>query len=109
MTMDERIEDLREKRAAALLGGGEERIAAQHEKGKMTARERIDYFVDDDTFTEIDQLRTHDADNLEAEHYGDGVVTGYGEVDGRTVFVFAHDFTVFGGRSARCSPRRSAR
>jgi len=97
MTMDERIEDLREKRAEALLGGGEDRIAAQHEKGKMTARERIDYFVDDDTFTEIDQLRTHRADNLEAEHYGDGVVTGYGEVDGRTTFVFAHDFTVFGG------------
>ena len=97
MTMDERIEDLREKRAEALLGGGQERIDAQHDKGKMTARERIDYFLDDGTFTEVDRLRTQRSGNLEDEYYGDGVVTGYGEVDGRTVFVFAHDFTVFGG------------
>jgi len=97
MTMDERIEDLREKRAEALLGGGEARIDAQHERGKMTARERIDYFLDDDTFTEVDRLRTQRSGSLEEEYYGDGVVTGYGEVAGRTVFVFAHDFTVFGG------------
>ncbi|NIS34231.1 MAG: methylmalonyl-CoA carboxyltransferase, partial [Actinobacteria bacterium] len=95
MTMDERIEDLRRRKAEALEGGGEERIAAQHEKGKLTARERLDYFLDDGTFNEFDQLRTsRDADD---GHRGDGVVTGYGEVNGRTVFVFAHDFTVFGG------------
>ncbi|HKJ57869.1 MAG TPA: acyl-CoA carboxylase subunit beta, partial [Halobacteriales archaeon] len=97
MTMDERIEDLREKRVEALLGGGQDRIDAQHDKGKMTARERIDYFLDDGTFTEVDRLRTQRSGNLEDEYYGDGVVTGYGEVGGRTVFVFAHDFTVFGG------------
>ncbi|MFC5973483.1 acyl-CoA carboxylase subunit beta [Halomarina salina] len=98
--MDDRIDDLREKKADARKGGGEDRIEAQHDKGKMTARERIDYFLDDDTFEEIDQLRRHRSTNFDLDENrpaGDGVVTGYGEVDGRTVFVFAHDFTVFGG------------
>ncbi|WP_224450209.1 acyl-CoA carboxylase subunit beta [Haloprofundus salilacus] len=98
--MDDRIEELREKRAEARKGGGEDRIKSQHEKGKMTARERIDYFLDDGTFHEFDQFRTHRTHKFgmeEQQLYGDGVVTGYGEVDGRTVFVFAHDFTVFGG------------
>ncbi|WP_330631585.1 acyl-CoA carboxylase subunit beta [Halocatena halophila] len=100
MTMDEKIEDVRERKERARLGGGQDRIDAQHEKGKMTARERVEYFLDDGTFEEFDQLRTHDSDNFdlgETKIPGDGVVTGYGEVDGRTVFVFAHDFTVFGG------------
>src|SRR6056297_464223 len=100
MTMDDKIDELREKREEALKGGGEDRIESQHEKGKMTARERIDYFLDDDTFNEFDQLRTHRSHNFgmeEKQVKGDGVVTGYGEVNGRTVFVFAHDFTVFGG------------
>ena len=100
MTMDDKIEELRKLREEALAGGGEDRIEAQHEKGKMTARERIDYFLDDDTFNEFDQLRTHRSHNFGMEDKqvkGDGVVTGYGEVNGRTVFVFAHDFTVFGG------------
>jgi len=96
MTMDERIEALRRKQAAALEGGGEARVAAQHEKGKRTARERLEAFLDDGTFHEFDQLRTQRNGHGEAI-YGDGVVTGYGEVDGRTVFVFAHDFTVYGG------------
>src|SRR6056297_769975 len=100
MTMDDRIEELRAKREAARKGGGEARIEKQHDKGKMTARERIDYFLDDGTFTEFDQLRTHQTSQFGMEEKkvpGDGVVTGYGEVNGRTVFVFAHDFTVFGG------------
>jgi acetyl-CoA/propionyl-CoA carboxylase carboxyl transferase subunit len=100
MTMEDKIEELREMREEALQGGGEERIEAQHDKGKMTARERIDYFLDDDTFNEFDQLRTHRSHNFgmeEKQVKGDGVVTGYGEVNGRKVFVFAHDFTVFGG------------
>ncbi len=100
MTMDDRIEELRQKREEARKGGGEDRIESQHEKGKMTARERIDYFLDDGTFHEFDQFRTHRTHKFgmeEKQLYGDGVVTGYGEVDGRTVFVFAHDFTVFGG------------
>ncbi|WP_458204929.1 acyl-CoA carboxylase subunit beta [Haladaptatus sp. NG-SE-30] len=98
--MDERIDELREKRREAQKGGGEERIEKQHEKGKMTARERVEYFLDDDTFNEFDQLRTHRSHNFgmeEKQVYGDGVVTGYGDVNGRKVFVFAHDFTVFGG------------
>ncbi|MFD1514996.1 acyl-CoA carboxylase subunit beta [Halomarina rubra] len=98
--MDERIDDLRERKARAELGGGEDRIDSQHEKGKMTARERIDHFLDDGSFEEMDQLRTHRAKKFgmdERQIPGDGVVTGYGTVDGRTVFVFAHDFTVFGG------------
>ncbi len=100
MTMEDRIQELRELREEARKGGGEERIAKQHERGKMTARERIEYFLDDGTFTEFDQFRTHRNTNSGMEDrkvLGDGVVTGYGEVDGRTVFVFAHDFTVFGG------------
>ena len=100
MTREEDIEDLRERKEQARLGGGQDRIDAQHEKGKKTARERIEYFLDDDTFVEIDSLREHRSTNFDMDEKhvpGDGVVTGYGEVDGRTVFVFAHDFTVFGG------------
>ncbi|MFC6724967.1 acyl-CoA carboxylase subunit beta [Halobium palmae] len=98
--MEDRIDELREKREEALLGGGEDRIESQHDRGKMTARERIDYFLDDGTFNEFDRFRTHDVHSFGMEEkklYGDGVVTGYGEVNGRKVFVFAHDFTVFGG------------
>ena len=100
MTREEDIEDLRERKEQARLGGGQDRIDAQHEKGKKTARERIDYFLDDDSFVEIDSLREHRSTNFDMDERhvpGDGVVTGYGEVHGRTVFVFAHDFTVFGG------------
>ncbi|WP_416841226.1 acyl-CoA carboxylase subunit beta [Haloferax sp. DFSO52] len=98
--MEDRIDELNEKRERALKGGGEDRIASQHDKGKMTARERIDYFLDDGSFQEFDQFRTHHNHKFGMEEKklpGDGVVTGYGTVDGRTVFVFAHDFTVFGG------------
>jgi len=97
---EDRIEDLRERKAAAERGGGEERIEAQHEKGKLTARERLDYFLDDDTFVEIDALREHRSTNFDMDEKqvpGDGVVVGYGEVNGERVYVFAHDFTVFGG------------
>ena len=100
MTMEDRVEELREKKREAELGGGEDRIEAQHDRGKMTARERIDYFLDEGTFNEVDTLREHRSTNFnmdEREMPGDGVVTGYGEVDGRKVFVFAHDFTVMGG------------
>jgi acetyl-CoA/propionyl-CoA carboxylase carboxyl transferase subunit len=100
MTMDDRVRELREKKERAEKGGGEDRIEAQHDRGKMTARERIDYFLDDETFNEVDMLREHRSTNFdmdEREMPGDGVVTGYGEVDGRKVFVFAHDFTQMGG------------
>ncbi len=100
MSHEDRIEELRERKAAARRGGGEERIEAQHEKGKLTARERIDYFLDDGTFVEIDALREHRSTNFDMEENGvpgDGVVVGYGAVNGERVYVFAHDFTVFGG------------
>ena len=100
MTMDDRIDELQAKREQARKGGGEDRIAKQHDKGKMTARERIHYFLDEGTFHEFDQFRTHRNHTFgmeEQQLLTDGVVTGYGKVNGRTVFVFAHDFTVFGG------------
>ncbi|MFB6137906.1 MAG: acyl-CoA carboxylase subunit beta [Halobacteriaceae archaeon] len=98
--MDDREEELRRRREEVAEGGGEARIEAQHDRGKLTARERIDYFLDDGTFTELDRFRTHRSHSFGMEERkipGDGVVTGYGDVDGRTVFVFAHDFTVHGG------------
>ncbi len=91
---------LQEKKAAALMGGGAKRIESQHKKGKLTARERIDLLMDPDTFEEIGMLVTHRATDfgLDREKYlGDGVVTGYGKVNGRLVYVFSQDFTVFGG------------
>lgn len=91
---------LQHKQAEALLGGGEKRIAAQHKKGKLTARERIQILLDDGSFEEIGQLVTHRSTDFGMEkekYYGDGVVTGYGTIHGRLVYVFSQDFTVFGG------------
>jgi propionyl-CoA carboxylase beta chain len=88
------------RRERARLGGGKERIAAQHAKGKLTARERIDLLLDHDSFEEFDMFVEHRCDDFGMEQTkipGDGVVTGWGTVNGRTVFVFAKDFTVFGG------------
>ncbi len=94
------LERLAELERKALAGGGEARIAKQHEKGKLTARERIDALLDLGSFEEFDQLKTHRCRDFGMEENqipGDGVVTGHGTVDGRLVFVFAQDFTVFGG------------
>ncbi len=91
---------LDELNAKALEGGGKERIDKQHAAGKLTARERVDLLLDPGTFVEMDRLVTHrcaDFGMLEQKIPGDGVVTGYGKLDGRQVFVFAQDFTVFGG------------
>jgi len=91
---------LTERTQEALLGGGQSAIDKQHERGKWTARERIDAFLDAGTFREMDRFVTHDCSDFGMENkkvYGDGVVTGYGRVDGRLVYVFAQDFTVFGG------------
>ena len=99
-TTREKLEDLRQRRERALLGGGEERIAAQHKKGKLTARERLDLLLDAGTFQELDMFATHRATDFglaDQVYPGDGVVTGYGKVDGRLVYVFSQDFTVFGG------------
>ncbi len=95
-----RTESLDQKNAEALLGGGEKRIDAQHKKGKLTARERVGLLLDEGSFEEIGKFVTHRAKDfgLDKEHYlGDGVVTGYGTVAGRLTYVFAQDFTVFGG------------
>jgi propionyl-CoA carboxylase beta chain len=96
----ERIARLRELKAQALLGGGERRIQQQHAKGKLTARERLDLLLDEGSFQEIDMFVTHrisDFDMDRQKYLGDGVVTGWGRIDGRLVYVFSQDFTVFGG------------
>ncbi|HET7603369.1 MAG TPA: acyl-CoA carboxylase subunit beta [Gemmatimonadales bacterium] len=96
----ERLEELHRRQAAAEQGGGERRIAQQHKKGKLTARERLDLLLDEGTFVELDRFVTHRATEfgLDEEKYpGDGVVTGYGRIEGRLVYVFSQDFTVFGG------------
>ncbi|MFM8744308.1 MAG: acyl-CoA carboxylase subunit beta, partial [Cytophagales bacterium] len=98
--LQEKFNELSRKNAEALLGGGEKRVAQQHAKGKLTARERVQLLLDDGSFEELDKFVTHRAKDfgLDKEHYlGDGVVTGYGTVQGRLVYVFSQDFTVFGG------------
>ena len=98
--MHDIIEQLEKKRDGARLGGGRKRIDAQHAKGKLTARERIELLLDDNTFEEWDMFVEHrsvDFGMAEQKIPGDGVVTGYGMINGRLVFVFSQDFTVFGG------------
>jgi propionyl-CoA carboxylase beta chain len=100
LELEEKLRKLKEMRQTALLGGGEKRIEVQHKKGKLTARERLDLLLDDGSFEEFDMFVTHRTKEfgLEKEKYlGDGVVTGYGTIDGRLVFVFSQDFTIFGG------------
>jgi acetyl-CoA carboxylase carboxyltransferase component len=100
MTTEEKIEQLHEKREQARLGGGQERIERQHEKGKMTTRERVKKLVDPGSFRELDPFVTHRATGFGVEKrkpLGDSVVTGWGEIDGRRVYLFSQDFTVFGG------------
>ncbi len=92
--------ELEKRRAEALLGGGQEKIDKQHKEGKLTARERIDLLLDKGTFVELDRFVTHrcyDFGMEKRKFWGDGVVTGYGKIEGRLVYVFSQDFTVFGG------------
>jgi propionyl-CoA carboxylase beta chain len=98
--MKDMLEQLEDRRAQARLGGGEKRIEAQHARGKLTARERIELLLDKGSFEEFDMFVEHRSTDFGMEKVkipGDGVVTGWGTVNGRTVFVFAKDFTVFGG------------
>ena len=100
MPIEDKIKELLDKRELAKLGGGQKRIDAQHKKGKLTARERIELLLDEGSFEEFDMFVTHRCVEfgLEKEQYlSDGVVTGYGTIDGRIVYVFSQDFTVFGG------------
>ena len=94
------IEELEQRRANARLGGGQKRIDAQHKRGKLTARERIDLLMDEGSFEEFDMFVQHRCSEFGMEKTkisGDGVVTGWGTINGRVVYVFAKDFTVFGG------------
>ncbi|GBD93642.1 putative propionyl-CoA carboxylase beta chain 5 [bacterium BMS3Abin05] len=100
MNPEEKIKRLRKRKAEAQLGGGQKRIDAQHQKGKLTARERLQLLLDEDSFEEVDMLVRHRSTEFGLEkqrYFGDGVVTGYGTIDGRPVFVFSQDFTVLGG------------
>src|SRR5262245_14998084 len=100
MSMREKLDGLQPKRAGSEQGGGADRIATQHKKGKMTARERLDVLLDPGSFVELDRFVTHRSTDFgldEQQILGDGVVTGWGRVDGRLIYVFSQDFTVFGG------------
>ena len=100
MTIQKKLKELRKREELAELGGGTKRIERQHQAGKLTARERINLLLDEGSFQETDKLVVHHCHDFGMEKkriYGDGVVTGYGTIDGRTVYIFAQDFTVFGG------------
>ena len=100
MTIERKLLDLANKREQALEGGGEKRIAKQHAQGKYTARERIDRILDQGSFVELDAFVTHRCTDfgMDADHpLTDGVVTGHGTIDGRRVFIFSQDFTIWGG------------
>src|SRR5579872_7103494 len=100
MNLERKLEELKRRDSLAEAGGGEERRARQHKEGKMSARERIGFLLDENTFEEFDKMVTHhcaDFGMAEQKVYGDGFITGYGRIEGRLVFVFAQDFTVFGG------------
>src|SRR5438876_6498020 len=100
MGIKENLAELERRNREALLGGGEERIAKRHAEGKGSARDRIDQLLDPGSFVELDRFKTHrclDFGMEERKIYGDGVVTGHGTIDGRLVFLFSQDFTVFGG------------
>ena len=110
-TEDPRIIELRRMRAKALEGGGEDRIKKQKAKGKLTAREQIDLLLDWGTFNEIEPFITHSEDELNLlteTYYGDGVVTGYGQIHGRTVYLYSQDFTIYGGTLSECNLTRFA-
>ena len=98
--MNSKIEQLRQLKRQAQQGGGEDRLAAQKAKGKLTARERLDILLDKGSFHEVDALVVHRETNFgmdKQKFMGDSVVTGWGTIDGRLVYVFSQDFTVFGG------------
>ncbi|MBV6404074.1 MAG: acyl-CoA carboxylase subunit beta [Flavobacteriales bacterium] len=110
--MNDAFKTLAERTEQALLGGGPDRIAAQHKKGKLTARERVDMLLDEGSFQEIGQLVTHRSSNFglaDQVFLGDGVVTGYGTIEGRLVYVFSQDFTVLGGSLAEAHAEKICR
>ncbi|HZP22893.1 MAG TPA: carboxyl transferase domain-containing protein, partial [Terriglobales bacterium] len=100
MNLEQKLAELKRRDTLAEAGGGEERRARMHKEGKMSARERIEFLLDEGSFEETDKLVMHRCSDFgmdEQRYYGDGFLTGYGRIEGRLVFVFAQDFTVFGG------------
>src|SRR5438477_626683 len=100
MDLEQKLQELKKRDHLAQEGGGAERRERQHKEGKMSARERVEFLLDEGTFEETDKLVTHRSNDFgmaEQKYYGDGFITGYGRIEGRLVFVFAQDFTVFGG------------
>ena len=109
MSLQERFDELHRRRAEAELGGGEDRVRRQHKAGKKTARERLELLLDPGSFIEIDKFvvhQTHDFGMAGQRIPGDGVVTGSGKIHGRAVFVFAQEFTVFGGSLSEAYARK---
>ena len=109
---DPRVKKLRIIREEARLGGGVERITTQHAKGKLTARERLDILLDPYTFNELEPFIQQQPDEMgiaSEKFMGDGVVTGYGQIEGRTVYVYAQDFTVYGGTLSEMQSKKICR
>lgn len=110
--VEDKINALRERERDILQMGGEKGIERQHERGKLTARERMDRLFDPETFQEIDMFVSHRSVNFGLEKVtipSDGVITGHGMVEGRPVFAFAQDFTARGALSVKCMPKKSAK
>src|SRR5229473_3825844 len=100
MNLEQKLEELKKRDRMAAEGGGTQRRERQHKEGKMSARERVEFLLDEGSFEETDKLVTHRSTDFgmqEQVYFGDGFVTGYGRIEGRLVFCFAQDFTVFGG------------
>ena len=95
---EEKLKQYYDRKHSAEAGGGPDKVESQHSKGKLTARERINLLLDPNTFTEIDKFVTHRGDDPEVKkYYGDGLITGFGTINGRKVFIYVYDFTVLGG------------
>src|SRR5512142_1017127 len=112
MKLEEKLAELKKRDSLAEEGGGQARREKQHKEGKMSARERIEFLLDEGTFEETDKLVTHrcaDFGMQEQKYYGDGFITGYGRMEGRLVFVFAQDFTVFGGSLSEANAGNSVK
>ncbi len=106
MSIEEKLRQLKELKRKVYEGGGAERIKRQHYKGKLTARERIEYLLDEGSFMEIGVFVTHRNPDVKQKYYGDGVIAGFGTIDGRPVGIFAHDFTVIGGTISESNAKK---
>src|SRR5215472_7909735 len=112
MNLEQKLEELKKRDHLAEAGGGEKRREKQHKEGKMSARERIEFLLDEGTFEETDKLVTHRCNDFamaEQKYYGDGFITGYGRIEGRLAFLFAQDFTVFGGSLSEANAAKIVR